>query len=90
MELHKLKLSKIKTKEIRQSILKISPNDTKFKWGEFTGIIDHDFIWHIPKTVTRETKLLTLQWKILHKIYPTNILLQRMNLTQKNASLVEF
>ena len=28
--------------------------------------------------VTKETRLLVLQWKILHNIYPTNILLYKM------------
>ena len=37
-------------------------------------------LWLIPKQCTSETRLLALQWKILHNIYPTSIMLFKMKL----------
>ena len=34
-------------------------------------------VWNINATVNKEAKLFSLQWKILHKIYPTGILLKK-------------
>ena len=36
--------------------------------------------WLMPFSVTKETRLQILQWKILHNIYPTAILLQKMGI----------
>ena len=33
---------------------------------------------------TKETRLRVLHWKIMHNIYPTNILLKKMNVTENN------
>ena len=44
-------------------------------------------LWSVHFEVTKETKLLTLQWKILHCIYPTNIFLQKIGI--KNSVLCE-
>ena len=37
--------------------------------------------WLIPRIVTKETRIRVLQWKLLHNIYPTNILLCKMRVT---------
>ena len=37
--------------------------------------------WLIPRITTKETRLRVLQWKIIHNIYPTNILLCKMRVT---------
>ena len=42
--------------------------------------IDVASAWFLPFKVTKETKLQILQWKILHNIYPTAILLQKMHI----------
>ena len=34
--------------------------------------------WALPRKATKEVRLRELQWKILHNIYPTNILLYKM------------
>ena len=34
----------------------------------------------LPFLCTKETKLQTMQWKILHHIYPSNILLEKMKI----------
>jgi hypothetical protein len=38
--------------------------------------------WTIARYATKETRLRELHWKILHNIYPTNILLQKMKIKQ--------
>jgi hypothetical protein len=38
-------------------------------------------IWLIPHLATKETRLRELQWKIIHNLYPTNILLHKMKIT---------
>lgn len=37
--------------------------------------------WTVIPNITREARLIELQWKILHKIYPSNSLLYKMKLT---------
>ena len=37
-------------------------------------------MWSIPYKCTKETRLRTLQWKIMSNIYPTNILLNKMGI----------
>ena len=36
------------------------------------------YIWSLPALVTKETRLRVLHWKLLHNIFPTNILLCKM------------
>ena len=36
--------------------------------------------WSLPYQVTKEVRLRTLQWKLLHNVYPTNIHLKRMKI----------
>ena len=38
--------------------------------------------WNLAKKCTKEIRLLVLHWKILHNIYPTNILLHRMGISE--------
>ena len=37
-------------------------------------------IWSLARECCSETKLLELQWKILHNIYPTGVLLKKMKI----------
>ena len=45
--------------------------------------VDED-VWKIPINATKEVRLKELQWKILHNIYPTNIILHKMQLVDDN------
>ena len=45
----------------------------QFKIGKST--------WLLPRKVTKEVRLRELHWKIVHNLYPTNILLQKMGKT---------
>ena len=47
-------------------------------WSRKFGLEIDEHMWSILSLVTKETRLRVLQWKILHNIYPTNILLCRM------------
>ena len=40
--------------------------------------------WSRVVDITNETRLRVLHWKILHNIYPTNILLNKMQVTENN------
>ena len=50
--------------------------------------------WTLPTLCTKETRLQTLQWKILHNIFPTAILLHKMGIVNsikcKKCNLTEF
>ena len=37
-------------------------------------------IWSIARNNSSETKIIELQWKILHSIYPTGVLLEKMKI----------
>ena len=47
-------------------------------WHRKFGTEIDKCIWSLPAVVTKETRLRVLQWKLLHNIYPTNILLCKM------------
>ena len=48
---------------------------TKFSLEE-----NDPFLWLVASSCTSEVKLIQLQWKILHNIYPTGTLLHKMNI----------
>ena len=41
-----------------------------------------DWHWKVAVKCTKETRLQVLHWKILHNIYPTNILLNRLGIVE--------
>ena len=62
---------------------KTSSCSTSFWKRKFNYDIDEDE-WFISFRSSNETRLRVLQWKILHNIYPTNILLSKMKITESN------
>ena len=40
--------------------------------------------WEIIRTVSKESRLRELHWKILHNIYPTNIILNKLGIAASN------
>ena len=49
------------------------------KWVKrFGDVAAKEVTWLVAKKCTKETRLIMLQWKILHNIYPTRILLKKM------------
>ena len=74
------KLSQLCTKSIRSNLVKKrekAPHSVVF-WRRKFPDIDIMPYFKILYESTRETRLKTLQWKLLHNIYPTNILLYKM------------
>ena len=76
----KEKVSQFSTKSVRINLVKKRekiPGSVSFWRRKF---IDVDIMpyFKLLYACTKETRLRTLQWKILHNIYPTNILLYKM------------
>ena len=65
----------------------VKPCATGF-WLRKCGVNVDDKVWLIPHLVTKEVRLKELQWKILHNIYPTNILLHKMKVTDDNKCYI--
>ena len=55
----------------------------RFWRNKMDTVIDKQY-WALAQTCTKESRLKELQWKILHNIYPTNILLNKMGLVGNN------
>ena len=47
-------------------------------WRNKFGVELNGRVWEIPRQCTKETRLRVLQWKLVHNIYPTNIMLFKM------------
>ena len=59
------------------------PNCGYCQFGQRKGGVEIDKqVWSTPRVATKEVRLSELQWKILHNIYPTNILV----ITAENES----
>jgi len=65
----------------------VEPCSSRFWLNKLNIVISKD-IWKIPILSTKESRLRELHWKILHNIYPTNILLTKMGL--KNSNVCSF
>jgi hypothetical protein len=50
-------------------------------WRQKHNIEVNETVWLMPRKATKEVRLLELQWKILQNIYPTNILLHKMKVS---------
>ena len=57
----------------------IQPCAVNFWQRKLQTTLDSKY-WSLPFTACKETRLRVLQWKILHNIYPTNILLHKMGI----------
>jgi hypothetical protein len=47
-------------------------------------VIDWKYTWQLPFTLKLDTKCCEMHWKILHNIYPTKILLEKMGIANNN------
>ena len=76
-----------KPKEIKAFLVKdqeqVQPTACAFWFRKFEFEIDNA-TWSRAVDTTNETRLRVLHWKILHNIYPTNILLNKMQVTENN------
>ena len=55
-----------------------------YVWERKYNININSSHWLIARLCTKEERLRLLQWKILHNIYPTNILLNKMKIKENN------
>lgn len=56
-------------------------------WNNKYGIEMDKDVWKMARSCTQETRLRVLQWKILHNIYATNIMLHKMKIKEnRNCS----
>lgn len=79
-------LANMTAKMFRSLITKdktVSPCSTFFWRNRYNYVIDKNN-WLCAYASTNEERLRLLQWKILHNIYPTNILLQKIKIRDNN------
>ena len=82
----KLDAKTITAKIIRNYInnhLYTTPCSTRFWLNKFNYNVT-EAVWVLAWNTTKEVRLRELQWKLLHNIYPTNILLLKMGLANNN------
>ena len=88
-ELLTLDVSKFNTKPkyikkilnvVREEVLPCS----FFFWRRTMNFSLNKSVWLRAFEITKETRLRVLNWKILHNIYPTNILLNKMKIKETN------
>ena len=53
-------------------------------WHRKLGVEITQTHWEATINATKETRLRVLHWKILHNIYPTNVLLNKMGIANSN------
>ena len=75
-------LELISNKSIRVYLQMAKYDNTPNKWENTFNNNDNIFnkMWTLACETTKEIKLIVLQWKILHKIYPTNKYLNRIGI----------
>ena len=76
-----------KPKEIKKMLQSkeiAHPSNAVSFWQRKLGFTVDKRSWIMARNTTNEIRLLELQWKILQNLYPTNILLQKMKVTQTN------
>ena len=82
-----IRINNLSAKLIRQKLTqqrKTKPCCVNF-WGrKFCDIVINENVFMNAFLTTKESRLQILQWKILHNIYPTNILLQKMGLKENS------
>ena len=70
----------VNTTNDQQSTVPIARNF----WQKKFGFILEEEVWHTAWKTTKETRLRVLQWNISHNIYPTNIILNKINVRESN------
>ena len=62
---------------------KHTPHSERFWEHKFQFTFEKE-LWSIHSEATKEAKLLSLQWKIMQNIFPTNIYLQKIKVKETN------
>lgn len=55
-----------------------------YYWKRLFDTEINEDVWTMSRKATKEVRLLELQWKIVHRIYPTNIILEKMKIVKNN------
>ena len=85
LEYRDLEIGKIGRKRFYSLIIEKQTPHVEESWTKIYNQKFDNEIWRIPSQATSETKLISLQWKILHMIYPTNTLLNKMGIKDTNV-----
>ena len=82
-------INKIQTpRQIRHKLSNSdAPPTANAYWNRMFNIQISDHNWIISRVSTSEERLRLLQWKVLHNIYPTRILLHKMGKVDNNLCL---
>eukprot|EP00916_Digyalum_oweni_P017983 GHVL01029953.1.p1 GENE.GHVL01029953.1~~GHVL01029953.1.p1 ORF type:complete len:439 (+),score=22.22 GHVL01029953.1:1286-2602(+) len=78
------KISTFKPRQFRKLMVDAYQTETiavSF-WKRKMGIEINKDIWQIASNASKEVRLRLLHWKITHNIYPTNIILYKMGITE--------
>ncbi len=84
---HNHEISVLTSTKIRQLITKHkwkTPCSVQFWNSKYINIEINSKLWNLAFDTVKETRLRVLQWKILHNIYPTCILLSKMGVTESD------
>ena len=79
------KIGNLGRKQIYNLIRDVENPLANVSLGKQYNINMNDKYWLLPSSCTTETHLQSLQWKILHGIYPSGTLLTKMNIRSSNA-----
>ena len=83
-------LQLITAKHFRHLLTPVSTPCANNFWKRKLNVELNDKVWSLVHQATKETRLRVLHWKILHNIYPTNILLKKMGLApSENCSVCD-
>ncbi|WP_419608111.1 hypothetical protein, partial [Thiolapillus sp.] len=78
-------VASLSVKDFRQLLTEdTQPCSVNFWKKRFDTEIDNRY-WEVAFNANQETRLKVLQWKILHNIYPTNILLHKMGIANSET-----
>ncbi len=80
-------ISVLSSPKVRELITKRKwkqPCSVNFWTNKYVNVQLDSRIWNLAFTTVKESRLRVLQWKILHNIYPTQILLMKMGVTDNN------
>ena len=85
-----IQIGSIKYKGFRQAIQSKAETYASSFWSRKYNVENAvlNNMWKTSCGSTKETRLIMLQWKILHNIYPTQILLTKMGISESNLCKV--
>ena len=76
----------VSARDFRQHITDLNYIEpcAKTLWRRKYGIEINEKYWTLPHSVSSESRIRELAWKIIHNIYPTRILLEKLGIADSN------